>query len=183
MFQQEPPSRKEACNLEIIRTGSRGKWGGHILSAKMFGLPIHFYGRSIPCTQRPDCPICASDNKPRWTGYLPIWTPTMIRPALLELPTAAAESVRDYQAKYATLRGRLINCTRPRGRANSRIKVELSSPNIEGLSLPAVPEVRQALCLIWRLDFDTMKDDLCSQMEELQRYQSQQKETHGQHAT
>lgn len=173
MFQQEPPNRKEACNLEIMRTGARGKWGGYILSAKMFGLPIHFYGRSIPCTQKAGCPICAADNKPRWTGYLPVWTPGMIRPALIELPTAAAETVRDYQTKYATLRGRLINCTRPRGKANSRIKVELTSPNNEGLSLPSVPEVRQALCLIWRLDFDNMTSDLSDQMDELKRYREQ----------
>lgn len=183
MFQAEPPPRKEACNLEIIRTGSRGKFGGYILSAKMFGLPIHFFGRSIPCTQRADCPICAKDNKSRWTAYLPVWIPGDIKPKLMELPTAAAEEVNEYQQKYATLRGKFIKLTRPRGKENSRIKVDISSPPLDGISLPPVPQVREALCLIWKLDFTNMDDSLNKKMHELQRYHDQQEAKDGTKST
>lgn len=179
MFQMEPPARKEAHALEILRTQARGKVGGYILSATMFGLPIHFYGRSIPCTQHPSCPICAKGNVPRWTGYLPTWLPGDVKPRLLELPTSAAERVRDFQKKYGRLRGKLIKCTRPRGHTNSRIKVDIFSPNIEALSLPPVPEVREALCLIWRLSFDNMQEDLIEKMDDLRRYQAQKEQEDG----
>lgn len=183
MFQQEPPKRKEANNMSIQRTAARGKSGGYILSAKMFGLPIHFYGRSVPCTQHATCPICAKKNEPRWTGYLPVWVPGAIKPQLLELPTAAAEYVAMYQAKFATLRGRMIKTSRPRGRANSKLLVEITNPTNEGLSLPPVPLVREALCLIWQLDFDNMKEDLLAKVEELARYERQQEPENGKSST
>lgn len=183
MFQNTPPARDEANHLTIIRTASKGRSGGYILSTGMFGLPIHFYGRSIPCTQRKDCPVCEKGNQPRWTGYLPIWLPGNIRPNLLELPTAAAEYVNDYQAKYATLRGKLIAATRPKGRVNSKIKIDITSPSTEGLSLPPVPLVREALCVIWQIDFRNMEESVQKKMECLTRYNSQQELNFGDTST
>lgn len=179
IFQQNPPERKNRDAMDILRTGSRGKAGGIVLSPGMHGTLIHFHGRSVPCTQKIDCPICLKNNIARWTAYLPVWLPSWTKPQLLELPTAAAEQVADWITKNGNMHGQMINATRPKGRANSRIKVDIRRYETADLKLPTVPDVRRALCIIWHLDYENLEDSLKEKMADFDRYAQQQEKKNG----
>jgi len=145
----------------------------------MYGRLIHFHGRSMPCTETDDCPLCAKSNEPRWTGYLPIWQQTWSRPALLELPTAAGEQVAAWQDRNGSLIHKIVQTSRPKGRANSRVKVEITNCDISGLQLPMLPSVKDALCLIWQIDTNDPAGSIHNRLAALDRYQKQQEETNG----
>lgn len=179
LFTNRPPKRDAAAALTIIRTQARGKSGGIILSPDMYGRLIHFHGRSMPCSETDQCPLCNQNNEPRWTGYLPVWLPTWSRCCLLELPTAAGEQVADWQEQNGSLMHKLIYCTRPKARANSRVKVEIKNYDISGLKLPMLPSVKDALCLIWQIDKHDPDGSIRNRLEALDRYQKQQVENNG----
>ncbi len=179
IFQSTPPDRKERHNLTIVRTPAKGKVGGVILAPSMWGAAIHFHGRSLPCSNDQACPICKTGNVPRWTGYLPIWLPGWIKPALLELPTAAAEQVAAYAIDTGKIEHKSITCDRPKGRANSRIRIDIRTENMDGYKLPAAPDVQRALCLIWQIDYDDIWTSLKKKMGEHERYQLKRNDLNG----
>lgn len=183
IFTKKPPFREAALNLPIMRVRAKGKYGGISLAADMLGCLIHFHGRSIPCTSTKECPLCKDGKTPRWTGYVPIWTPTMPRPSLLELPTAAAESLQQWIERFGSIKHKKLTATRPGGRVNSRVRIEVDSFDATGFDMPFEPNTKAALCLIWQLDGDHLDASLAKKMEEYERYAAQLVEGNGNHAT
>ena len=179
LFQFTPPRDTRPKNLDMIRTPPNKKIGGFILSAAMHGLPIHFHGRSIPCTQTPECPVCARGNTPRWTGYLAIWQPAWLKPKMLELPTGASEQVADYAANQGRLCHKAITVWRPKKTANGPVEVYISQKDTEGLAMPEEPDVQAALCILWGLKQDDIQGSLVDRMENFDRYAKQNDRANG----
>ncbi|MCH8853554.1 MAG: hypothetical protein IID41_13015 [Planctomycetes bacterium] len=170
LFQFTPPVETHHNNLDIIRTPAAGKIGGWIVTTTMHGLPIHFHGRSIPCSQTDDCPVCARGNKPRWTGYLGIWLPAWIKPKMLELPTGAAEQVAGYANTHGRILHKAITVWRPKKVANGPVEVYLSGKDIDGIMMPEEPDIQAALCVLWGLKKDDIEGSLVDRMKSFDRY-------------
>lgn len=183
IFTTEPPYRKSALNIPIMRVGAKGKFGGYSLAAEMLGCKIHYHGRSVPCTLDPGCPLCKIDNVPRWIGYVPVWQPKLARPQLLELPTAAAEYLQQWIQRHGSLKGKLLVASRPGGRVNSRVKLDVETHDTSGLNMPGEPNVKAALCLIWQLNPDHLTASLESKMAEYQRLVDQGSKPNGHAST
>jgi hypothetical protein len=72
---------------------------------------------------------------------------------LIEFTAAAAETLTNYDRQFSTIRGALIESTRPTNRLNGRVIVRAKPVDLTVTRIPDEPPVRKLLCQIWGIQY------------------------------
>jgi hypothetical protein len=148
----EPPTEDANGSIRLIRTPATGTLRAVILSDDLIGTPTHYDGtRTRPC-EKMKCELCTKGLPWRWHGYIAVWIVGTQERAILELTAAASQRIVDHRKITGSLRGLDISCTRPKGKANSRVAVALGAVQRPSRTLPPCPDVKAVMSYIWGYD-------------------------------
>lgn len=158
-FQKSPPADPRGNSLPLMRTPTNKPIQGIVTSSEMVGTRTHYYrGRTIPCDDT-DCPACTDGIPWRWHGYVSVYSPGSHKTVLFELTAKAAEPLTQYFAAYGTLRGCEIIAKRANMSPNSRVLLQTKPADLEKITLPAEPNLLEALSIIWNIELTAIAID------------------------
>lgn len=147
-----PDRGDESTNYQLARCPRSGSLRGIILSRSLQGTGTHYYrGRTAACLGS-KCEACKDGMKPRWYGYLAIWSPSTDRVAIAEITDAASDDVDRWFARHNTLRGAILTLKRQGSRPNGRILADVTAGTIDDSRLPDCPDIIRCLERIWGLN-------------------------------
>lgn len=161
-FQNEPPADKRGNALTLMRCPTMRHIQGIITCHEMVGTKTHFFhGRTVPCDDS-ECPACGEGLPWRWHGYVSLFSENQRRTILFEFTAAAAEPLTQYRKAYGSLRGCLMNATRANSSGNSRVIIRTKPADLEKITLPAEPNLLEALSIIWNIALPAISiDGIC----------------------
>lgn len=85
-----------------------------------------------------------------------------MRTILFEFTARAAEPLTQYRKAYGTLRGCLMNASRSNSAGNSRVTIRTKPADLEKITLPAEPNLLEALSIIWNIELPAITlDGIC----------------------
>jgi hypothetical protein len=96
-----------------------------------------------------NCPACLSGQKPRWYGYLHVYSPKSRQSSILELPHATIYRLQTDFKDLTTWRGWTIRTERVPNKANGRVHAALIDTQLEHPELPTAVDVTKVLAHIW----------------------------------
>jgi hypothetical protein len=150
-WNDRPPADTIGVALPLIRASNGRPFRGHVTCHHLLGCNTHYWsGRTTPCASD-DCPACKEGAPWRWKGYLSAIDCDTRRHVLLEVTALAAEPLVQYQDAKGTLRGALIEATRPGTRKNQRVWIRIKPAPEDAPALPPEPNLAKALAQIWSL--------------------------------
>jgi len=150
-WSNRPPDGCLNQGLPLVRTPARGVLSGIVSSTDLVGCTTHYYkGRTQPCTA-PNCEACNEQVPYRWHAYLTIFNPRTATHALLELTAQASQPAFDFFERHGTLRGAILETTRPSAKPNGRIIVRLRQATPDDPKPPKEPNIKKILAVIWNL--------------------------------
>lgn len=98
------------------------------LSDDVFGLKVHFAGKSNVCLAPAfPCEFCKDEKPWRWVGYLAAADALCHKQFLVELTAGVMPDVNRYRELWPTLRGREITLSRPSMKPTGRLKIDFGS--------------------------------------------------------
>lgn len=154
-----PPADPSTVSLPLRRTPPAGPIAVLITTPNLLGCHTHFYGgRTVPCEQ-PDCDACRRGVPYRWHAYIGGVDLRWGNQIILELTAGACDNLVAYLAAHGTLRGCRLEATRVAGRRNGRIATRCTPHDLNGRALPAAPDLKAALALIWGLPEQSLSRD------------------------
>lgn len=120
-----------------------------VISAGHYGVYTHYHrGRTIPHLKT-ECEGCSENALPRWYGYvLALLNPTRQK-VVFEFTAKSAETIIKAEKDYGTLRGLIIQASRPRGRDNSPVHLHVTGQQFNPTELPEPESIRPILAHIW----------------------------------
>lgn len=158
-LENTPPDDPRGTSLPLLRCPPNRALVGTIVSHDLVGCNTHYYrGRSIPCDQG-QCPACEDGMPWRWHAWVGLWLDATGKIVLLELTAAACEPLKTYREAYGTLRGCRLKAQRANSSPNSRVILQTKPADLEKITLPAEPNVLNALSIIWGLANDELTVD------------------------
>jgi len=151
VWSNTPPAAPRGYGLPIRRVAPGKPLLCCILSSDLIGTRTHYWhGRTRPC-ETPDCPACLEGMPWRWHAYMAAFEGMGHEPFLLELTAKATEPLVAYRSTYGTLRGCKLRAMRANYAKNARLIIETSPCDLTKLVLPAEPDLRKVLSLLWDL--------------------------------
>jgi len=148
-WSNEPPPDATHGAVRLIRVPAQGVLRGIILSTDLKGTPTHYDGtRTQPCA-RESCELCSRGLPWRWHGYVGLLIVGTQERVVLELTAAASQRLADHARQNGTLRGFDLIAQRPKGKANSRIAIQLGALQRPSTSLPPDPDIPALMAYIW----------------------------------
>jgi hypothetical protein len=152
----EQSQRNLPCSIYRVKPGPGVR--GVITSSNLVGANTHYWhGRSTICTTD-TCEACSSGQRPRWYGYVGLWSPTSKATTILELTAATIESIEEYYNTHGTLRAAQISLQRATKKPNSKLVARLEESNFSTSAIPAEIPIRKILCRMWQaFDDGTLK--------------------------
>jgi len=152
-----PPDNASGPGLRLIRASAKTPIIGTITSDRLLGVNTHYYsGRTQPCSA-PDCRACADAIPWRWHAYISLILDDTSEHTLLELTASAVAPIVEYQDLHTTLTAARLKVTRPNGRPNGRVWVQIKPPNEPTIALPPPPNIPRTLCHIWNIPYDAVE--------------------------
>jgi hypothetical protein len=152
-----PPKIDRAKSYDLERTPDKGKLVGVVTSSSWTGAFTHYFGGRTNACEGEHCEVCKKGVGKRWHGYVGVWNPKSRRHFLFEFTALAAEYFQKYVEIMNTLRGCEFIAERRGVRKNAPVTISCRPANLDGLSLPPEPNIRQALCIIWGLPDDCLE--------------------------
>lgn len=145
-----PPPKQN--RLDVIRIVSSEPHQLIVVSAAIFGQPVHWHGRrSHECTaQRGNCKACEDMWPCKWQGYLHVMRPQANWQGFLEITQTAWEMILDQVPKGQTLRGLIVRVGRTKGGSKGRYMIEVLERRIDPESLPEEKDPLGVLRMLWR---------------------------------
>lgn len=151
-WDEKPPKREAAGNLQLIRTPQGRGLQGIITSTRLIGCETHFVNRhTIPC-EAPHCNPCSEGIPRRWHGYFGIYHPKTGKHVLLEVTAGGAEQIMPYYEISGTLRGCLLTSCRRGMAANSPLDITTRPADLQLIQLPPEPDLPKLLSMIWGIN-------------------------------
>jgi len=158
----ELPKAEKHMGYDLRRTPQFGRLHAIVTCDDLLVCDTHFWGgRTTPCErhqQAPDgsltagnCPACNEAMPYRTHVYVSAFDTKTREHFVFECTAHAAKPLEDYRLANGTLRGCIINATRPKGLKNSKVVIETNTANLARVQLPLPPDLVLALSTIWRL--------------------------------
>ena len=136
--------------FRIVRTPPTGALDAIITCQNVTGCPTHFANnRTIPCEGQPNCKLCQQGFSWRWHGYVSAILVRTMEHIVWEATAAATEALRTYLTIHPDLRGCHFKASRPSGRPNGRVLLQVRRDDLERIRLPDPPNLQKILCHIW----------------------------------
>lgn len=157
-FSDNLPEEHFTNAFPIVRTPTRGVLRATVTSARLTCAPVHYYNRrTIPHEIAAECVACQRHRAYRWMAWLVAVTPDEPAQVIFEMTARAARSFEVYASKHGSLRGARLRASRPTGKDNGRIAIEVRPPLRDGPELPKPPDLPAVLTHLWasNLDFAT----------------------------
>lgn len=153
-WSNEPPPEAEEFAHRIIRTPAGKPLCGIITSPDLIGCPTHYFNhRTVPCEDPNPCEACTEGHSRRWHGYVSVLVTGTLEHAILELTSFACQSLKHYAKIHNSLRACNVRASRPSGRANGRVNLELKALEESRLRLPEPFNVLRVMCHIWNVPY------------------------------
>jgi hypothetical protein len=150
-WENRPDQRDATSPFKLFRVPAKGVYHFYILGTALHGVRTHFFhGRTFPHLTT-NCPACEEGIESRWRGYLSCCNRNTKNRMLVELTAGPAGEIVDLVDKGEALRGRIICLSRPGGKANSRISIDIINCDCDPKVLPASFEVEKTLLKIWQI--------------------------------
>lgn len=150
-WSNEPPPNPRGPSLRLIRTPAAGKLTAIVTCDDLIGCNTHYWrNRTVPC-EAPACDACDQGYSWRWHAYLTCLALDTNEHVILELTATAADPLFLYRETYKTLRGCMIQASRPSSTRNGRIELRTKPANQAQITLPREIDVPAALCHIWSI--------------------------------
>lgn len=149
------PRTVDKPTVPIVRCDATARYNLKclVLSEDVFGVEVHYAGRTVPCPGADrGCRYCEIDRPTRWVGYVAA-TDTVARQKrwLVELTAGVMGEVDAWHKSNGTLRGLWAELTRPSHRPTGRLQIELKRLAVVlPEELPKPFDVRAALARIWK---------------------------------
>lgn len=125
-----PAPSDRGPSFDIVRCNAKQRYMLRFLclSDEVFGLKVHFAGKSSVCLA-PDfpCEMCAAEKAWRWVGYLAATDHLHHKKFIVEVTAGVMPDVNRYRELWPTLRGREITLTRPSCKPTGRLKIEFGT--------------------------------------------------------
>ena len=145
-----PPPRQNTMFYPLVRASHLAAQHFCILSDTVIGVWTHFMedGSTHPCFHDRACKGCQDKRATRWAGYLACLRTAKPNLVLVEItPDAYYGCPPLHHKKELSLRGCLLTITRAKGK-RGKVHCELK-PSKLVQSIPALFDVKEALCRIW----------------------------------
>ncbi len=156
-FSDAPSGQHVSRSYPILRCDAEQKYklAGFILSDRIYGVDVHYVGRSVPCMQHTgECAWCKLGRPTRWVGYAPCACHNRQKLFILELTPGVMPSVIEYQKQFGSLRGCMVHLSRRNPRPNARLDISILAAGavLAPGDLPAAFDIEAALAKIFGLD-------------------------------
>lgn len=128
-----------------------------VLSSDVFGVEIHYAGRSHVCTAHVgSCRLCDDGKPTRWVGYVAATSLDLNSLFLLEFTPGVMPDVDQHVKQWKSLRGCWCELTRPSQRDTGRLCIRLNQPFLacKPGELPAPFDLEQTLAKIYGVPQD-----------------------------
>lgn len=161
-FQNRPNQDDLPQSWKILRATKKGTQRVMMLADDCVGCYVHYWhGRTRPC-YRNDCEPCGMGQRPRWRGYIPVWTPAPSVGKLLEItPSVVADFDRWIQTE-GTLRGASVKLSRKGNVPNGELQCDIAKPTGFAVNLPPCPNTMQLLARIWKLTHAPLPSEIAA---------------------
>lgn len=168
VFRNSIPACASAKGLDLKRTPFSGALHGIVTCEDFLVCDTHFWrGRTQPCERTfndegktiddSTCLPCQEKVGYRTHVYVSVFDPKTRDHFIFECTSVAAKPLEDYKISNLGLRGCILHATRPKGTRNSKVFIETNVANLQKLILPQPPDLKKALCVIWRIPLDTLE--------------------------
>lgn len=156
--------------IPVVSIGKQFKGRGVVTCHKPFECFTHYIGgRTLPCLE-PECGACIAERPRRYEAFVSLVWITGRKHEIVRLTRNAMMQLKSCTASVEDYRGMVVNLERKTQRNNGRVLCSPEDTWIEGVRLPAVPELEQHLLRIWRIDGIRVSDDEQAYIHSLQRH-------------
>lgn len=153
------PDNPNGPALPIRRTPPARPLEAIVTSPNFFGCDTHFYrGSTMPC-EGPGCEAHLNGIPFRWHAYMSAIDVHSNLHFIFECTALAAEFFSLYVHQHATLRGCHFRATRWNNKPNGRILIRTKPADLGERSLPAPPDIRKCMAIIWSLPDPDVTDN------------------------
>lgn len=168
-WQNTPDDNNGVRPKTLVRIKANQRFAAAIISTDILGAKTHYHkSRTVLCTA-PVCDACAQMEKPRWYGFLGIWTGVGKPAMLFEFPEGAYDTVAAYREAHGTLRGAKITGERLRNRPNGKVLLTIVPGKYDLNKFPPEFDVKSALCKIWNIHDTTEEQRDRMELREMER--------------
>lgn len=156
-----PPEGKNV-GYSLRRTPANGSLIAIITSADLLVCDTHYWhARTTPCERTCNaegktiedshCAACQEKTPWRTHVYVAAFDAKKREHFIFECTSNAAKVLAEYRDAATTLRGCILNASRPKGGANSKVSIMTHAADLSKTFLPDAPDLPLALSVIWRL--------------------------------
>lgn len=158
-FTERPDAGDSQRSYPILRCDAEQKYrlSGFILSTHIFGVNVHYVGKSVPCAQpKASCTWCDAGRPLRWVGYAPACDLDRHKMFLFEFTPGVMPAFEAFLTMHDGLRGCYVNLTRRKPRPNARLEVAIQPAGkyVQPGDLPTAFDVESVLERIYGLTGD-----------------------------
>ena len=151
------PKEKSHMGFDLRRTPADKPLLAIVTSDNILVTDTHYWGgRTVPC-ERPDCTACNASVPYRTHVYISAFCGRSHEHFLFECTANAAKAFEEYRQANSTLRGCLFQASRPKGTKNGKVVIITKPADLSRTPVPSAPDVKLALCVIWRLPVSAMR--------------------------
>lgn len=156
-FTSAPSGQEISQSYPILRCDAEQKYklAGFVLSSRIYGVEVHYVGRSVPCMKHTgDCAWCNLKRATRWVGYAPCVCHNRQRLFIMELTPGVMPSILTYHEQFGSLRGCMVHLSRRNPRPNARLDINILAAGavLAPGDLPPAFDIEAALAKIFGLD-------------------------------
>ena len=155
-FSERPNAGDTKRSYPILRCDPEQKYrvAGFILSPRIFGVNVHFVGKSVPCSAPKEaCTWCDAGRPLRWVGYAPACDLDRHKMFLFEFTPGVMPVFEAFLTMHDSLRGAFVNLSRRKPRPNSRLDavIQPAGKYLAPGDLPPAFDVEEVLERIYGL--------------------------------
>ncbi len=150
-FKTTLPEKTENRGFDLRRTPPDKPIKGIITCDNLVGCSTHWWGgRTVPC-EDDGCEACKANTPSRWHCYLSVLEAGSRDHFLFECTGKAAWPFIEWYETNGTLRGVMLYAHRPKRRRNSKVEIILKPHDLQGIIVPAAPDLARAMSVIWQI--------------------------------
>lgn len=161
-FSNQLPRQQKHTGFDLRRCPSSGSFRAVCTCEDILVCDTHFWrGRTLPCERVVNddgktvddsrCPACQAKQPWRSHVYCSCFVSKTHEHVIFECTALAAKPLAEYRDATGTLRGCILDASRPKCAANAKVIITTNTLNLAHHPIPNAPDVAAALAVIWRL--------------------------------